>query len=410
MKFHRDNKFLAKTFQTLIVLSLTIGLWLYPPGSATADDIQVYIDQTKITYDVPPQVKDSRTLVPIRKTFENLDANVKWNSKDNSITIVKEHTTLKLTLNKKTVWKNGKSTTIDVPVIAKDNRTFVPIRFIADSLGYKVKWNNSTRSVLISSTDSTDLPQEQIPVTVLMYHHFQEGLSTNATVEPHLFKEQLLALKEQGYTTINDHDLLAFMEGKKELPQNPLLITMDDGYVSNYEIAYPILKELDMKATVYIIGSRIEDGQEYEFPRMTWAQAKEMYESGVFEIQSHTYDMHHKGKTATYDRGAITTPIKIDGKLETQQAYEKRVLADLLLNEKTIEEKVGNNVISFAYPFGDHSDSAEKLLKQAGIKMTFTIKPGMNYKQKGPFKLNRINVPGGMTGKTLIKELEKYQK
>jgi hypothetical protein len=69
---------------------------------------------------------------------------------------------------------------------------------------------------------------------------------------------------------------------------------------------------------------------------------------------------------------------------------------------------VGNNVISFAYPYGDHSDSAEKLLKQAGFKMTFTIKPGMNYKQKGPYKLYRINVPGSFSGEDLIKEIKKY--
>lgn len=405
---NKKKDLIGKAIQTLVVLVMMIGLWIYPPGSASADDIQVYIDQNRISYDVPPQVENSRTLVPIRKTFENLGADVIWNAKDNSVTIQKETTILKLKLNKKTVLKNGKSITIDVPVKAKDNRTFVPIRFIADSLGYIVKWNNTTRSVLISSGETSELAQEQIPVTVLMYHHFQEGLTTNATVEPHKFKEQLLALKANGYTTITDHDLLAFMEGKKELPQKPLLITMDDGYESNYTIVYPMLKELGMKATVYIIGARIEDGKEYEFPRMTWGQAKEMYDSGVFEIQSHTYDMHHKGKTATYDRGVITTPIKVNGNLESQKSYEKRVLDDLLLSKKIIEEKVGNNVISFAYPYGDHSDSAEKLLKKAGFKMTFTIKPGMNYKQKGPYKLHRINVPGSFSGEDLIKEIKKY--
>lgn len=81
---------------------------------------------------------------------------------------------------------------------------------------------------------------------------------------------------------------------------------------------------------------------------------------------------------------------------------------DLLKNKKLIEEKVGNTVISFAYPFGKMSDSSEELLKETGHKMMLTIKGGVNTFEDGTYLLHRINVPAGMTGKDIVDTIQDF--
>jgi len=77
-----------------------------------------------------------------------------------------------------------------------------------------------------------------------------------------------------------------------KLPKKPLLITIDDGYANNYSLAYPILKEKGLRATIYIITS-YRGKQPGVTRHFTWAEAKEMYDSGVINIESHTHDLHY---------------------------------------------------------------------------------------------------------------------
>ncbi len=79
-------------------------------------------------------------------------------------------------------------------------------------------------------------------------------VNTETILTPDQFKKQLLYLEAMGYSTIHFKDYIEFKENGKKLPDNPIIITFDDGYYSNYEYAYPILKELNMKATIFAIG------------------------------------------------------------------------------------------------------------------------------------------------------------
>ncbi|MCF6410089.1 polysaccharide deacetylase family protein [Pseudalkalibacillus salsuginis] len=131
-------------------------------------------------------------------------------------------------------------------------------------------------------TSPTEIP-------ILMYHHFTESETTTVSVER--FKEQMLAIKNAGYNTITDDQLYRFLYYKKPLPEKLIMITMDDSYESNYIHAYPILKELGMKATIYIVVSD-QEKTPGTIPHLTWEQTEEMYKSGVMDIQSHTFDSH----------------------------------------------------------------------------------------------------------------------
>ena len=84
------------------------------------------------------------------------------------------------------------------------------------------------------------------------------------------------------------------------MPENPIAITFDDGYLSNYEIAYPILKELNIPATIFIVTSTVgldESSGKVSTPHFTWDQAREMQESGIIDIHSHSHSHSHSHRS-----------------------------------------------------------------------------------------------------------------
>jgi peptidoglycan/xylan/chitin deacetylase (PgdA/CDA1 family) len=255
-----------------------------------------------------------------------------------------------------------------------------------------------------------DNKEDKTGIPVLMYHILNKGENNTISVDPQRFKEHMMALKKNGYQTITVFDLQQYLEKDIPLPSNPILITFDDGYISNYTYAYPTLKELNMKATIFVIGSRIfeeKDVSNGELEKITWKQAREM--NDTITIQSHTWDSHSKKKSITgKDRGLIASRVTINGKLETQKEYEERVYKDLLKSKKVIESKMGYENISIAYPYGDHSNDTVRLAEKAGYKIAFTVKKGLVQKGDNLLKLNRITADGDYSGVELVNIINSY--
>ncbi|MGE7688007.1 polysaccharide deacetylase family protein [Lysinibacillus sp. NPDC097214] len=249
---------------------------------------------------------------------------------------------------------------------------------------------------------------EKIPV--LMYHHLDKNINNNTVISPENFEKQIKTLKENGYNSITAQELYNYLNGKAELPKNPVLITFDDGYLSNYEKAYPILKKYKMHAEIFVIASHIlEKGgkNEYpnEIPKMNWDQLKEMKD--YITIQSHTWNSHYKLQSFNGGmKGAIYGRSYINGKLEKQEEYEERVKKDFILSRKIIEEKLGYEPIALSYPFGTNSEDAMKLAKNVGFKMAFVIKNKGVTIGDNVFALSRITVNGNETGAELMKKLK----
>lgn len=256
--------------------------------------------------------------------------------------------------------------------------------------------------------ESSGNNQGEIPV--LMYHHLEDNMNNNSTIDPVNFENQIKTLKEEGYNAITIQQFYNYINGVDKLPEKPVLITFDDGYLSNYEKAYPILRKYDMNATIFIIASRILEKNEKnvysnEIPKMNWEQLREMKD--YISIQSHTWDLHYKLK-GNFGRmkGAIYAPSYIDGKLESKEEYEERVKNDFYLSKEIIKEKLGYEPIALSYPFGDYSGNTMKLAQEAGFKMAF----GINNKRikigDDLYSLKRITVNGNLTGEELIDEIE----
>jgi len=138
------------------------------------------------------------------------------------------------------------------------------------------------------------LPRRTRPVPVLLYHHFAEESVSDLVVTPERFRRQMTAVKRAGFTAVTVQQLLDYVQRGTPLLRKPVLITFDDGYSSNLKLAAPILEELGLRATVFVIG--INEGQtayahtgEPLIPaRFSYGEAAVWVEKGVLDVQCHS--------------------------------------------------------------------------------------------------------------------------
>jgi hypothetical protein len=128
-----------------------------PAKAEEKTEIKLTIGKAEITtngeakaLDVPAQIIDSRTMVPLRAIFEALGASVEWDDATKTVTSVKGDTTVKLTIGKAAITVNGADKALDVPAQIVDSRTLVPVRAIAESFGCEVGWDDATKTVTIT--------------------------------------------------------------------------------------------------------------------------------------------------------------------------------------------------------------------------------------------------------------------
>lgn len=250
-------------------------------------------------------------------------------------------------------------------------------------------------------TYSTSLP-------VLMFHDIGEG---EYSITSEQFQRQMNLLKNNGYQTISLDELYAYTERGKALPEKPILITFDDGYMSNYQYAYPILKDLDMKAVIYIIGSSLGKDTYKEtnypiIPHFGLKEAKEMVESGHIEIQSHSFDMHQANNLEEHSPARINVA-KFDE--ESEKEYIKAFEEDFKKQNQAIETITGESCHSFSYPTGIFTMESETLLGELGVKSSMTSEKGINTIIKGLpqslHQLKRINIDRNLSDEELLKLL-----
>ncbi len=263
---------------------------------------------------------------------------------------------------------------------------------------------NENKSSLENSIHSMDESGQFVPV--LMYHEFKQDETSNAIVLEAEFREHLTYLQSQGYETISIYDLLEATRGERQLPEKPLLITIDDGYLGNYEKAFPILQELGMHATIFVVTS--QRGQQTKVhEHFSWAQAKEMVESGFISIQSHTHDLHHTIETVNGMRSSLTGRHVIEGRQEYHGVYIRRMMEDLQTAKVLIEDKLEQDVVAFSYPYGQYNDEAIQVALSLGHELMFTIQEGVYYTEDSTYTIPRINVPGGYTGADIEREINR---
>lgn len=261
------------------------------------------------------------------------------------------------------------------------NRKFLLIFFIACILIVFVSFFGpalpaSSSLIIPDSRSSVELP-------ILMYHSITENKTevNEYTILNSTFESDLKWLGDNGFTSVSASQLVDYVEKGTPLPSKPVMITFDDGYANNYDLAYPLLQKYHMKAIISVIGSQSDasSGDIYRNlfnSNLSWGEISIMSGSGSIEIGNHTYDLHSDKK------GRKGADMK---KGESFDSYSRILREDLLKNQEKIALATGSEPLVFAWPYGAYplDGSANQILKDAGFKLSLTSYQKMNVIERG---------------------------
>lgn len=212
------------------------------------------------------------------------------------------------------------------------------------------------------------IPQK---IPVLTYHSITDSESSSMNLNIQEFEKQVNFLASHNYHSLTLEEVECFLEGSCSIPRKSVLITFDDGWKNNLELAFPILKMNGLNATLFYIGNNY-DGHNPNFLDLNDLELiKKEYPN--IEIASHTYDLH------------------------VEDAYTLSV-DELKDDMDNMKEVVDSSYI--AYPYGHHSDNYHKALEEEGYKLAFTFGPGSEHRKldrnDNKYELPRLNMSDEM--------------
>lgn len=279
------------------------------------------------------------------------------------------------------------------PVYNAPNIGSAPFGVLADNLRYPIisklkdrlnqTWYQiriGDRLAWISALDA----QEDNGLPVLTYHHILRDEEnsrfrhTSTTTTVRAFSNQMTWLRDRGYSTLTMYQLEGYVRNNMNLPARAVVITFDDGLKSVSRYAYPVLKQYGMKATAFIISSRIKrHPQKWDPKSLQFMSVSELNGiRDVFDFQSHTHFLH---RVDNYRR-----PILLS------RSYHN-ILFDFERSRRALAQ-FNPHVLYLSYPFGGYNTTAVNAAEEAGFHLAVTtmkgkVKPGDN-----PFLLKRLYI------------------
>lgn len=230
-------------------------------------------------------------------------------------------------------------------------------------------------------------------VPVLMYHHVSPNPGL-VTVSPATFRAQMKTIAAKGYLAVSPDDLLAFLQGRSEPPPKSVLITFDDGYLDNYVHAYPVLRELGLKATVFAVTgwigdgparsgelpcpdhktcmAKVRDGQTDEV-MLRWSEIEAMEAAGVMEFHSHTH-----------------THTRWDKQIAEPAARRAALARDLAQSRDTLKERLGREERHLCWPQGYFDPDYVTVATELGFAALYTTRRHVNTRHSSPLDIGRI--------------------
>lgn len=227
-------------------------------------------------------------------------------------------------------------------------------------------------------------PGETVNIPILMYHHFNplpsdaSELLRTWTVAPEQFTAQLDYLKARGFNTITLQQLAAFFEQGAPLPPNPIVITIDDGWIDAYTFAFPELNKRNMVAVFFVPTNYATAGGEL---LINWNQVIEMDRAGM-EIGGHT--ISHADLT----------------RVTLAQARRQ-----LMESKNSLQEKLGHPIVALSYPYGAHDAPTIAETRAAGYKAAVILCCGYKQSSELLLTLPRIRVSYDDTLEYFVKRL-----
>jgi peptidoglycan/xylan/chitin deacetylase (PgdA/CDA1 family) len=189
-------------------------------------------------------------------------------------------------------------------------------------------------------------------VSVLGYHDFRERGGDAMMINATKFREQMQAIKDSKIPVIRMSDLLAWKRGEKNIPEEAIVITMDDGWQGVHRFAFPVLKEFGFPFTVYLYKKYVNIGGR----SLTWNEIREMMAAGA-EVGSHS--VSHENMTSKHGR--------------SDADHQLWILTELKDSKEFLEKTLGLPCTSFAFPYGNHNDALVETAHQIGYEAMVTV-------------------------------------
>ena len=220
-------------------------------------------------------------------------------------------------------------------------------------------------------TVSKPVVDQTAQTIIFCYHRLVDKVRYPGTeITPAMFEQQMKMLKERGITVIGLQDLLAWKRGEKNIPPRCAVITFDDGWKSQYEVAWPILKKMGYPLTMFIYtegvaGAALGGGQ-----ACTWEMLGDMRDNGV-DIEAHSAT--HQDLREGHMVMLISPDRKRTKKKLTGAEYEQWIQNEVVGCKTLLEQRLAIKVNCFAVPFGNYNDHVKELARNAGYEAMFTV-------------------------------------
>ncbi|MEG1523797.1 MAG: polysaccharide deacetylase family protein [Clostridia bacterium] len=247
---------------------------------------------------------------------------------------------------------------------------------------------------------------ESCAVPILMYHSVLKDPARTCKfiVTPDRLRQDIAYLLDNGYETVVMQDLTDYVEGIGTLPDKPVVLTFDDGYLNNLTYVLPILEEYDCRAVLSVVGAYTQRFSETPDPNpsyahVTWLDIRALMLNERFEIQNHSWDMHgQKGRMGSARK-----------KGESDAEYTKVFTADVQRLQTELTNRCGITPKFFTYPFGIIDRLSRSLLKEMGFVGTLTCYESISCVKVGDFAslwgLGRFNRPGDLSTEAFMKKV-----
>jgi peptidoglycan/xylan/chitin deacetylase (PgdA/CDA1 family) len=226
-------------------------------------------------------------------------------------------------------------------------------------------------SVAASPKITKPVVDQTAQVIIFCYHRLVDKIRYPGTeITPAAFEAQMKELKDHGITVISMQDLLAWKRGEKNIPPRSAIITFDDGWKSQYEVAWPIMKKYGYPFTMFIYTEGVRGGALGGGEAITWEQLGDMRDNGV-DIEAHSathQDLREGHNIMLASTGGKKTRAKLTG-----PQYEQWVQNEVVGCKQLLEQRLGIKVNCFAVPFGNYNEHVKELARNAGYEAMFTV-------------------------------------
>lgn len=247
---------------------------------------------------------------------------------------------------------------------------------------------------------------EPVRLPIVMYHSIlsDPGAQGKYVVSPSLLESDFKYLKSNGYESVTLDQLVDYVDGGAELPEQPILITFDDGFLNSRTYALPLLEAYDLHAVISVIGVHTETFSSRADPNpsyahLTWDDIALLAASGRVEIGNHTYNMHCMSprRGCTRRRG------------ESLEAYKEAFVEDVTTLQSALMARCGLAPVVFTYPFGLVSEDADPLIRDLGFRLSLSCRERVNEITRNPdclFLLGRFNRPAKVSTAQFMQRLK----